>query len=279
MPTHEAIDAPVAHDFSYVKEETLLEIHKVGLRFGDRWVLKDVSAKVQNITRPGLQQGQVVCFLGPSGIGKTRLARLIAGLDTPTEGRIRLAGDMPTCAGLVGLVAQSYPLFNFMTVKENLWVAAKQGGGTAANISGYFQRLGLAPAVLDLYPQQLSGGQRQRVAIIRQLLCSEHVVIMDEPFSGLDIKAKQQACQLITQVAQLDTYNTIIVITHDVTEGMSVADTVWLMGVEAGRPGAHIVEEFDLAARELAWRPDIMDHPLFQEMVLHVKHRFLEVTP
>jgi ABC-type nitrate/sulfonate/bicarbonate transport system ATPase subunit len=266
----------------YTKDEPLLTIKDVSLMFGPKTVLNGVNATIQNITRPDIEQGQVVCFLGPSGIGKSQLARLIAGLNVPTAGSITLHDGKPTKAGIVGLVQQSYPLFNYMTAESNLKVAClqgKDGSDGYPRIRKLASQLGLSEATLGLYPRQLSGGQRQRVAIIRQLLCSEHLLILDEPFSGLDIKAKQQACKLIADVAQLHTLNTIIVITHDVTEGMSVADTVWLMGVTPDRQGAHIVEEFDLAARGLAWKQDILDDPRFAELVLHVKHRFLEVAP
>lgn len=272
---------------TYTKDETLLEITDVSLKFGDKQVLNGVNASIQNINRPDVQQGQVVCFLGPSGIGKTRLSRLIAGLDQPTSGQITLTGGKPTSAGMVGLVQQSYPLFPYMTAKQNLEVAFDHGNFPKASppvgrnfmIHEYASRLGLHVNTLDLYPKQLSGGQRQRVAIIRQLLCSEHFIIMDEPFSGLDIKAKAAACRVIQDVAQLHTLNTIIVITHDVTEGMSVADTVWLMGVTPMVNGAHIVREYDLAAHGMAWREDIQHDADFLALVRDVKDEFLRVTP
>lgn len=275
------------HEVTYTKGDVLLSLDKVGLRYGERWILRDVSAQVQDIHRPGFEQGQVVCFLGPSGIGKTRLARLISGLEKPTEGSIEIMGTgkmTATRAGLCGFVQQSYPLFHFMTIGENLRVAATMEGKRkldkgSHDIHHYLQQLGLDARLLPLYPKQLSGGQRQRIAIIRQLLCSEHFLILDEPFSGLDIKAKAKACILIQQVAQLHTLNTIIVITHDVTEGMSVADTVWLMGVdEAGQP-AHLIETYDLAAEGLAWRAGINEDVAFRDRVVDVKKRFLEVAP
>lgn len=272
--------------YAYTKEQVLLSIRDVSLKFGTKQVLSGVNTEIHNIERTDVTQGQVVCFLGPSGIGKTRLSRLIAGLDAPTSGSIALADGKPARAGAVGLVQQSYPLFPYMTARENLEVAAKMGGlkvkaAIDAKIAARAETLGITEQTLSLYPKQLSGGQRQRVAIIRQLLCSEHLIIMDEPFSGLDIKAKAAACKLIMDVAQLHTLNTIIVITHDVTEGMSVADMVWLMGVQKDAPnsGASIIETYDLAERGLAWQPNIMDNPIFQEMVLRVKHRFLEVAP
>ena len=270
-------------DYTYTKHETLLTLDNVGLKYGDRWILKGVSTEVRNIDREGMEQGQVVCFLGPSGIGKTQLARLIAGLNTPTEGSIGIAhgtGMVPATAGLCGFVQQSYPLFGHMRVQAQLELAARLGGikDVKGKIAEYTHQLGLLDN-LDRYPRQFSGGQRQRLAIIRQLLCSEHFIILDEPFSGLDIVAKTKAVRLIQQVAQMHTINTIIVITHDISDGMSCADMVWLMGIEAKGEPAHIVDVLDLAADGLAWRPDIHTEPAFQERVAEVKQRFLEVAP
>ena len=87
----------------------------------------------------------------------------------------------------------------------------------------------------NLYPAQLSGGQRQRCAIIQQILCSEHFLLMDEPFSGLDLLMLEKTCELITKVADMDDLNTIIVVTHDVTAACSVADHLWLMGRDSRR--------------------------------------------
>jgi ABC-type nitrate/sulfonate/bicarbonate transport system ATPase subunit len=260
----------------HTKHEVLIDVSKVGLSFGDRVILRDVNAQIQNIMRPDCVQGQVVCFLGPSGIGKTQLSRIIAGLQAPTTGQVTLNGT-PTAKGRVGMVPQQYTLFDFATVKSNLDIARKQGGTTAEQEAFYVNQFGLKD-YLTMYPCQLSGGTRQRVAIVRQLLCAEHFIVMDEPFSGLDLVMKERACALITQVANLHELNTIIVVTHDVTEGMSIADTVWLMGREAGKPGATIVEQYDLASEGLCWHPHITQRSEFIDRVMLVKQRFLGVA-
>jgi ABC-type nitrate/sulfonate/bicarbonate transport system ATPase subunit len=260
---------------TYEKRDTLLKLEKVNMVLGGRQILRDVDAEIKDIVREGHTQGQVVCFLGPSGIGKSVLSRIIAGLWAPTSGKVTLVGGKPVRKGLVGMVPQNYLLFDFATVRENFAIAAKQSpnGKGPAKLKDYVERFHLE-RFMDLYPGQLSGGTRQRVAIVRQLLCSEHLLIMDEPFSGLDPIMKQRACGLISEVAAMDELHTIILVTHDVTEGMSVADTVWLMGREPGLPGARIVAEYDLAAMEMCWSEHLLADPKFLGLVAGVKERF-----
>lgn len=260
----------------YEKKEPLISIENVSLKFGDKVILRDVNAKIHNIVRPDQVQGQVVCFLGPSGIGKTQLSRIICGLQPPTSGSVTIEGR-PTLKGRVGMVPQNYILFDFLTVRENFRLARSQGKKMATEMIELWKEFGLDDH-LDKYPKQLSGGQRQRVSIVRQLLVGHQTIVMDEPFSGLDILMKKKACTAITQAANLHENNTIIVVTHDVTEGMSIADTVWLMGKDRGSEGARIVEEYDLASLGLCWRPDLLHDPKFQEKVIEVKERFLEVA-
>ena len=144
-------------------------------------------------------------------------------------------------------------------------VAAKQMEKTheAADekVTKYLQRLDMVDQA-QLFPAQISGGQRQRIAIAQQLLCSEHFLLMDEPFSGLDLVMEAKVCELINEIACLDDLNTIIVVTHDVTAAATVADHLWLMGRDrdsAGNilRGARIQETHDLIERDLCWHPGI----------------------
>jgi NitT/TauT family transport system ATP-binding protein len=114
------------------------------------------------------------------------------------------------------------------------------------------------PIKSKLYPVQLSGGQRQRIAIIQQILCSEHYLLMDEPFSGLDIKVEDKVIQLILKVANMDDLNTVIVVTHDVSAAASVSDHIWALGRDFDDqgnplPGSHIKFTYDLIERGLCW--------------------------
>ena len=268
--------------YTYTTNERLLTLADVCVRY-DRPILEGVTAHVDNIRREGTQQGQVVCLLGPSGIGKSQLFRCIAGLQRPTSGRILLNGSQREVqAGDVGVVAQDYPLFNHRTVWGNLMLAALRDGRDAAAASeacvALLEKFGMM-AFAKCHPMMLSGGQRQRVAIAQQLLCSSHFLLMDEPFSGLDPLAKNTVCETIIDLSTTHELNTIIVVTHDIESAIRISDTLWLLGRNrdaAGQPtgGAAIQDTHDLAAMGLAWDPDIESRPEFRELATALKARF-----
>jgi ABC-type nitrate/sulfonate/bicarbonate transport system ATPase subunit len=261
-------------DRSYSRQERLLTIENLTIKYGEKTILNDISVHIDNIVRPGLNQGQVVALVGPSGIGKTQLFRCIAGLQQPTSGKILLGREqIPTEAGAVGVVMQHYPLLPHRTVRSNLHVAC----GDNKRIDDLLTRFSLNDKA-PLYPAQLSGGQRQRIAIIQQLLCSEHFLLMDEPFSGLDVIAKHEVMHLISDVASIDELNTIIVTTHDVEAAVAVADTIWIMGRQYAADGtllgAKMIDEIDLIEYGLAWNPAVEDHPNFLKVTSTIKKMF-----
>jgi polar amino acid transport system ATP-binding protein/sulfate transport system ATP-binding protein len=268
---------------AYSLGKSLLKIDNVSLEYDGRPILSGVTAEVRDIIVPGSIKGQVVGILGPSGCGKTTLFRIIAGLHQPTSGKVTVNdSDQPVKAGEVGVVAQSYPLFEHRTVIGNLMLAARKkekDDKTARDkVMAYLKEFELEDK-FNLYPAQLSGGQRQRCAIIQQILCSEHFLLMDEPFSGLDLIMLEKTCELIAKVADLDDLNTIIVVTHDVTAACSVADHLWLMGRSAGEngvslPGSRIVKQYNLIDRDLCWQPGIITTARFTDFVREVKDEF-----
>ena len=267
----------------YERKGVLLDITGVNFARGGVPILRDVTAQIRDVVRPGMAQGQIVGLLGPSGVGKTTLFKIIAGLVRPDSGTVKVGpeGKMAD-PGLVGVVAQNYILFEHRTVLGNLLIAAKQAGmkGDAAKDAAlkYLERFGLKEHAAK-FPMQLSGGQRRRIAIAQQLLCSEHYLVMDEPFSGLDVLQQENVHRLLQEVSAVNEESTLVIVTHDVSAAVAVCDTIWLMGRDRDPqgnviPGARIVEEIDLIERDLCWQPDIRQLPGYIQLVNEIKDRF-----
>lgn len=262
---------------------TILKVENVSLALGGRPILRDVNLEIRDVRRPGMTVGQVVGLLGPSGIGKTQLFKILAGLNPPDTGSVLLGEKaQPVRRGMVGVVAQSYPLFAHRTVLGNLVVAGRQADLTReaakAKADDFLKRFRLEEHGKK-YPSQLSGGQRQRVAIAQQFMCSEHFLLMDEPFSGLDMLAVEYLCEFINEVASAHELNTIIVVTHDITAALEVADTIWLFGRDRDEkgnviPGARVQASYDLIERGLAWRQGIAGSPEFNAVRQEIRARF-----
>ncbi len=209
-----------------------------------------------------IDDGELVCLLGPSGCGKTTLLRLIAGLDHPNSGEIIANGEKVTGpSGDRAVIFQQYSLFPWMTVLQNVTFGLEmtKKGTKEENIETaerYLTRVGLID-FKDSYPHELSGGMKQRVAIIRSLLNHSPILLMDEPFSALDMQNRHKLQeQLIGVWKRFE--NTIVFVTHDVDEAVYLADKIVIMGKNPGR--IENIIEVDLE------RPRKRDSPEFIEL-------------
>ncbi len=179
--------------------------------------------------------GSFTVLLGPSGCGKSTTLRMIAGLDTPTSGTIRI-GDrdvtqLPPAKRRISMVFQSYALFPHLSVRENILFGLKVRKEPAKDFDRRLKRvadlLGLSH-LLDRKPSQLSGGQQQRVALGRAVISEAPVCLMDEPLSNLDAQLRHEMRREIRALQQ-NLGITMVYVTHDQTEAMSMADQVVLL--------------------------------------------------
>lgn len=184
-----------------------------------------------------LAQGEIACLLGPSGCGKTTLLRAIAGFLMPTQGNILLKGEKASEPGKVrspekrnvGVVFQDYALFPHLTVRKNIEFGLhKRSEHEKRNRSGELLALIGLEALADRYPHELSGGQQQRVALARALAPKPTLILLDEPFSNLDVELKERLTFEVREILKAENMSAILV-THDQHEAFSMADRIGVM--------------------------------------------------
>ncbi len=208
-------------------QPTRVRIDRVTKRFGTVVAVDDVTLEVPS--------GKLVTLLGPSGCGKTTTLRIIAGLETPTSGRIFIGEEDVTLrsasARPVTMVFQSYALFPHLTVFENvaygLRIAKRPWATITRQVNDVLDLVGL-PQVASRYPGQLSGGQQQRVALARALVMEPEVLLFDEPLSNLDAKLRKRVRGEIRELQQRLGITSIYV-THDQVEALALSDVIVVM--------------------------------------------------
>jgi spermidine/putrescine transport system ATP-binding protein len=205
----------------------LLQIDGVTKRFGPVTAVDRIALEVMD--------GEFFAILGPSGCGKTTLLRVIAGFETPDEGRVRLGDaditDLKANRRPVNLMFQSYALFPHMTAFGNVAYGVEMEGVAGAELK---KRVDHALAMVRMAdyaarkPNQLSGGQRQRIALARALVKRPKVLLLDEPLGALDRKLREQM-QIELKRLQQDTGIAFVVVTHDQEEALTLADRIALL--------------------------------------------------
>lgn len=207
----------------------LLEVENVEVAYGGTPVVRGVSFR--------LEQGSIGCLLGPSGCGKTTLLRAIAGFEPVSGGSIRLGEAQMSRRGRtvpperrgVGMVFQDYALFPHLNIADNVafgirkWPAADRD----ARVARLLELVGL-PEYGRAYPHELSGGQQQRVALGRALAPRPKILLLDEPFSGLDVELREALAREVRAILKKEGI-TALMVTHDQLEAFAMADEIGVM--------------------------------------------------
>lgn len=214
---------------SVERSDLQLSLMDVDVRYGSVEAVRQASF--------ALRKGEIGCLLGPSGCGKSTLLRAIAGFEAVAAGQIEMAGEVLSSASLqvdaqdrnIGMVFQDIALFPHLTVEQNIAFGLNRWGKTeqTARVKTLLALVGLS-GFETRYPNSLSGGQQQRVALARALAPKPAILLMDEPFSGLDATLKETLVPDVREIL-LKEGITALVVTHDQQEAFSIADKVALM--------------------------------------------------
>jgi NitT/TauT family transport system ATP-binding protein len=235
LPSYREQSADVAARFAEIEQRpVVLEIDQLGKTFdsakGKVCALHDVSFNVH--------RKEFVSVIGPSGCGKSTLIRILAGLDRPTSGVVKLDGERVEgpCRDR-GMVFQGYTLFPWLCVRDNVTFGPRMAGVPTAKANQkaaeWLDVIGLR-RFADHYPDQLSGGMKQRVAIARALANEPRILLMDEPFGALDAQTRAgMQAHLIKVWDSVDL--TILFITHDLDEAVYLSDRIVVLAAHPGR--------------------------------------------
>ena len=219
-------------------DQPAVSISGITKRFGDVVAVDNIDLRIED--------GEFFAMLGPSGCGKTTTLRMIAGLEFPTEGSLKIFGDevgtLPPNKRPVNTVFQAYALFPHMTVAQNIGFGMKMRGlaktKIARRVRGAVQLVQLE-GMEERRPNQLSGGQQQRVALARALVNEPKVLLLDEPLGALDQKLRQEM-QLELKALQREVGITFVFVTHDQEEALTMADRIAVMHegalLQVGKP-------------------------------------------
>jgi len=266
-------------------KETLLYVENLSVAYNDTVIIKDITLTEKDVVRDGIENtGQVIAFVGRSGRGKSTFFKALTGLVPAATGKILIKDFEAKEAnvakvvqeGNIGFVDQKYTLFRHKTVKEALKFALRKTKLSEtekdAKIKEYIQKWGLDNCT-DKYPNELSGGQRQRTAIIEQLFSSDQFIVMDEPFSGLDVGNIEEVKRSFELLSSTSDYNTVVFSTHDIELAIELAQTIYVIGHPTlngvKQSYGTIVAKYDLRDMGLAWKDFCEDHTALSKEIVH----------
>ena len=210
-----------------LSDAPVLELTALGHRYASRPTFGGLNLSIA--------PGTVCCLLGPSGCGKTTVLRCIGGFERVSEGEIRIAGELQSSATVhiapeqrrVGMVFQDYALFPHLSVLRNVGFGLRDRTQARERAMQLLDTVGLASAA-ERYPHELSGGQQQRVALARALAPAPRLLLLDEPFSNLDIDLREQLAAQVRAILKASG-TTAVFVTHDQNEAFAMADEIAVM--------------------------------------------------
>ncbi|MCG7997695.1 MAG: ABC transporter ATP-binding protein [Candidatus Thiodiazotropha taylori] len=207
-----------------------LNVKHASVKYGRQTVVDDVSFE--------LERGVIGCLLGPSGCGKTSLLRAIAGFEPLTKGEILLHGRCVSRPGetlapekrRVGMVFQDFALYPHLNIEDNIafGLRGQSQAQRRERVKSLLTLVGLS-GTQKKYPHQLSGGQQQRVALVRAMAPQPDILLLDEPFSGLDVELREQLAREVRDILKREEV-TAILVTHDQLEAFALADAIGVLG-------------------------------------------------
>lgn len=220
---------------------------------------------IENVSL-NVQEGEMVCLLGVSGVGKTTLFNILSGLEMPDEGDVYLKGECVTgIAGKIGYMQQSDLLLPFKSVARNVMtplLLKKVDKKTARKEAEAILEEFSLGRCCDMFPSQLSGGMRQRAALARTFLTGCEAVLLDEPFSALDAITRTQMQNWFRTVIKRHGMSTVF-ITHDIDEAILLSDRIYILSGEVGRISDEI-------------RVDIQSRDVFSHEFIRLKKEIIE---
>jgi len=206
-----------------------VEVKNIDVCYGNQQIINDLSFS--------LMDGKIGCLLGPSGCGKTTVLRSIAGFEPPTKGQVLISNEIvsdqkkmiPPEKRQIGMVFQDFALFPHLSVQDNIrfglqdWSKKQQQD----RITELLAMIGM-PTLARAYPHQLSGGQQQRVALARAMAPKPSILLLDEPFSSMDVELREQLAREVRHILKQENI-TAILVTHDQHEAFAMADEICVM--------------------------------------------------
>ncbi len=206
-----------------------VEVNNIDVCYGNKQIINQLSFT--------LSEGKIGCLLGPSGCGKTTVLRAIAGFERPSSGQVLISNqivsdqkiNLPPEKRHIGMVFQDFALFPNLTVQDNI-VFGLKGWPKKDQQNRAIELLAMIgmPTLARAYPHQLSGGQQQRVALARAMAPKPSILLLDEPFSSMDVELREQLAREVRQLLKQENV-TAILVTHDQNEAFAMADEICVM--------------------------------------------------